>query len=192
MLFSKYLLAFVCLPAFSLGVAVTPVPKVSGRPLNSGRFTIISSNDPSLRLDLSPANNLVIAVTATPSSSVNQQWSFIATAGPKTFRIQNGIFSAAFLSPAPDASMIEYALAVVHNIPTDLVVSSFSPGSSFFSIMTDGFALTYWPASDSGLPSKLTFQSPGGAFAPFQNWTFVPVESTVLDSEDRGFGAPLQ
>ncbi|TDL21857.1 hypothetical protein BD410DRAFT_789261 [Rickenella mellea] len=174
--FSKYLLALVCLPAFSVGV--TPIPNVGGRPLTTGLFTIISSTDPSRRLDLNKAlgndNNPVTAFKPDSVVSVNQQWSFIATGAANTFQIQNGISTPVFLS-SPNASTVRFAQAVVHSNPTALVISAFSPGSPFFNILFNGLALTYWPAPSSSFSSPLTFEFPGGALNSFQNWTLIPV-----------------
>ncbi|TDL21853.1 hypothetical protein BD410DRAFT_898672 [Rickenella mellea] len=180
MISPKYLLALICLPSFSVGL--TSATNVGLQALIAGPVNVVSGNDPKRILDLSfslrSSNNPVIATGLNPSPTPNQQWLFNPTGAPNTFQIQNGVSPAVFLSypSAPTQGSIRFAQGVIQGAATAFVINEFNPGSPFLNITVGGFALTYWPAPNPSIQSPLTFEVPGGALTPFQNWTLVPVK----------------
>ncbi|TDL21855.1 hypothetical protein BD410DRAFT_898673 [Rickenella mellea] len=109
-------------------------------------------------------------------------------ASPVTFETQLSPFQAWTLIPGYMISS-KYLLVLIC-LPafsvgvTPAGVRPLTTGRFNISILFNGFALTYWPAPNSGFPDPLTFESPGGALAPFQNWTLVAAPNS-------GFPDPL-
>ncbi|TDL18850.1 hypothetical protein BD410DRAFT_806253 [Rickenella mellea] len=131
-MFSKCLVALLCLNAFA--VSTTPAPQVSSRSLTSGLFAIVPTlGGPSLTsfnvTDGSPVGTILEAKTA-----LNQSWSFIATNSPNVFLIMNTA-SSLFLSfsNAPINGPVQFSQAATHKTPLPFLLQPI-PGSKSFKL----------------------------------------------------------